>query len=130
MTTYVENTDYEIIDWIGGYKAILWLSGGSLNAAGEYVRIDYTYDIRAHRTFNPLTENAIEGKAVFFGVSDTGNEFIREFEQCSLEREGTFSLNPEDWSNFQFRVKILDDSEVNPTMPAGIFRHYGVGTNL
>jgi hypothetical protein len=130
--TYTTPDDYTVVDIIGGYKGLLWAAGSVVPnlVAGDFVRIDYVYDVRAHKTFNPLTETDIQGKAVFFGVSDTGNEFIREFERVQLEREGDFTLNPEDWSTFQLRMKILDDSEANPTMPAGIMRHYGVGTDL
>lgn len=130
--TYTTPDDYTVVDIIGGYKGLLW-AAGSLSpnlTEGDFVRIDYVADERAHRTFNPLTETDIQGKAVMFGVSDTGNEFIREFEQVQLEREGDFSPNAEDWTAVQLRMKILDDSEDNPNFPFGIFRHYGVGTDL
>lgn len=130
--TYTTPDDYDLVDIIGGYVGLTWKTGaaGSNLANGDFVRISYVYDIRLHKSFAPLTTLEIKGKAVFFGVSDTGNEFIREFENVQIEREGTFSINSDDWSSFQIRVKILDDSENNPSFPAGIFRHYGVGTDL
>jgi len=130
VTTYVLNTDYTVeTDAISGYKGVRRMATGSI-ADGEYVRINYTYDIRVHKQFAPQTKTLREGQALFFGVSDTGNEFIRSFNYVSLEPEGNFNLNNDDWSQFQLRMEILDDSEATPTAPYGLFKHYGVGTDL
>jgi hypothetical protein len=39
-------------------------------------------------------------------------------------------LNDDDWSTFQLRLKILDDSVAVPTAPFGLFEHYGTGEDL
>ncbi len=130
VTTHVLNTDYEIeVDAISGYSGIRRIDGAGI-ADGDYVRITYAYDVRAHKQFAPQTKALREGQVMFFGVSDIGNEFMRSFNRVSLEPEGNFSINSEDWSQFQLRAEILDDSEATPSAPFGLFLHYGVGTNL
>lgn len=130
VTTYVKDTDYtEVTHALSGYKGIRRIANGAIGD-GDFVRVSYKYDVRAHRTFAPATKPVIKGKCVLFGVADVGNEFIREIAQVQLERNGGFKLNDQDWSNYQITVKILDDSESQPSFPDGIFRHYGVGTGL
>lgn len=130
VTTYVLNTDYEVVvDGTTGHSSIKRKAGGAI-LSGDYVRVNYSYDIRAHKVFYPQTKALREGQALFFGVSDIGNEFKRSFNRVTLDPEGNFSLNAEDWSSFQLRVDILDDSDANPTAPFGIFRHFGVGANI
>jgi hypothetical protein len=107
--THVEDTDYTVVDIIGGYKGIKRIDGGGISD-GDFLLVDYDYDIRAHKRFNPGTNLEVKGEALFFGVSDTGNEFIRSIALGQLEPEGAFSLNDDDWSNFQLRLKILDNS--------------------
>jgi hypothetical protein len=128
-TTYVLNTDYELVDIIGGFKGVKRKAGGAI-LTGDFVRINFTYDQRATERFSPGTVTEIIGQAMFFGVSDTGNEFIRSFERVQLEPEGALTIQDDDWSSFQIRMKILDNSEAVPTAPFGLFDHYGKGTNL
>lgn len=129
VTTYSDATDYEVVNIIGGYKGIKRRVGSTI-LTGDFVRMSYKYDIRAHRKFYPLTVTEVLGQAMFFGVSDTGNEFIRSFRLVQLESEGALSLSADDWSSFQLRMKILDDSETTPTAPFGLFQHYGKGTDI
>lgn len=128
-TTYVLDTDYTVVDVIGGYKGVARIDGGAI-ADGDFVRLNYEYDVRAHRRFSPATNLEVKGQALFFAVSDTGNEFIRSFLNSQLEPEGAFELNDDDWSTFQLRLKILDDSVATPTAPFGLFEHYGTGLDL
>lgn len=127
--TYVLDTDYTEVDIIGGYKGIARMDGGGI-ADGEFVRINYDYDVRAHRRFSPATNLEVKGQSLFFAVSDTGNEFIRSFLNTQIEPEGAFELNDDDWSTFQLRLKILDDSIATPSAPFGLFEHYGTGEDL
>lgn len=129
VTTYVLDTDYTEENVIGGYKGIARIDGGTIDD-GDFVRISYDYDMRAHRRFSPATNLEVKGQALFFAVSDTGNEFIRSFLNTQLEPEGAFELNDDDWSTFQLRLKILDDSVATPTAPFGLFEHYGTGEDL
>jgi hypothetical protein len=130
VTTYVLTTDYIVeTDAITGYKGIRRVSGGAITD-GAYVRVNYTHDVRANKTFYPQTKALREGQALFFGVSDIGNEFMRSFNNVTLDPEGNFALSADDWSKFQLRVDILDDSDAVPTAPFGVFKHFGVGTNL
>jgi hypothetical protein len=129
ITTYILNTDYTVEDVVGGYKGVKFKTGGTL-VAGAFVTIDYTYVKRTNKQFSPQIKTLREGQALFFGVSDSGNEFMRSWNKVSMDPEGSFSLNSEDWSSFQLRVEILDDTEATPTAPFGLFKHFGVGTNL
>lgn len=129
LTTYVLDTDYTVVDIIGGYKAIQFKDGGTL-VEGDFVKIGYKYDILAHKKFAPATNTELKGRGLMFGVSDTGQEFKRSWELIQIEPEGQFGLNDQDWSSFQLRVKVLDNSDSVPSAPFGLFEHYGKGTNL
>ncbi len=129
VTTYVKDTDYSEVAIIGDYVGIKRIEGGAI-ASGDFVRVTYNYERRAHKLFSPATELEVKGQALFFGVSDTGNEFVRSFRTAQIQPEGAFDLDDEDWSTFDLNLKILDDTDVTPTAPFGLFRHYGVGTDL
>ena len=129
ITTYVKDTDYTEVAIIGGYVGIAAISGGAITD-GDFVRVSYDYDLRAHRQFSPATKLEVKGQALFFGVSATGREFIRSFLLAQLEPEGAFELNDDDWSTFQLRLKILDNSAAVPTAPFGLFQDYGAGEDL
>ena len=130
VTTYVLDTDYTVADFIGGYKSIKRIGGGAI-ADGDFLRVNYVYDIRDHRAFSPSTELEVQGRALFFGVSDTGNEFIRQMALVQIEPEGDFqTFDDEDWSQFQLRVKILDDTDNVPDRPFGLLKHFGTGEDL
>lgn len=129
VTTYIKDTDYTEESVIGGFIGIARMDSGAISD-GDFVRVSYDYDLRAHRRFSPATTLEVKGEALFFGVSDTGNEFIRSFLNTQIEPEGAFELNDDDWSNFQLRLKILDDSVATPTAPFGLFEHYGTDEDL
>ena len=129
VTPFTLTTDYLIVDVIGGYKGIQRVAGGGITD-GEFVSVDYDYETRANKLFSPATNLEVKGQAMFFGVSDTGNEFVRSFRTTQLQPDGAFELDDEDWSTFDLDLSILDDTDVTPTAPFGLFRHYGVGTDL
>lgn len=130
VTTHVKDTDYtEVTISPGNYIGIKRIEGGGI-ADGDFVRVGYNYASRVRRKFYPATNLEVKGKALFFGVSDTGNEFARQFRNAQLEPEGAFSMNDDDWSNMQLRLKILDDSDTVSTAPFGLFYHYGTGSDL
>jgi hypothetical protein len=129
VTTYVKDTDYAEVDIIGGWKGIKRIATGGIGD-GDFVRVDYDYDQRAVRRFSPATNLEVKGQAMFFAVSDTGNEFLRSFLNTQLEPEGAFELNDDDWSTFQLRLKILDNSDAVPSAPFGLFDHFGTGSDL
>ncbi len=129
VTTYVKDTDYEEVDVIGDWKGIKIKSGGAITS-GDFLRVSYDYDVRAHKRFAPATDLEVKGQFLLFGVSDTGNEFIRSFEQVQIQPEGAFDFDDEDWTNFQLRVIVIDDTDNSPNFPFGIFEHYGTGEDL
>ena len=129
VTTYVKDTDYTEEAVLGGYVGIKRIEGGSITS-GDFLRVSYDYEVRSHKVFSPATNLEVNGQALFFGVSDTGNEFVRSFRTAQIQPDGAFELDDEDWSTFDINLKILDDTDVTPTAPFGLFRHYGVGTDL
>lgn len=130
-TTYVVNTHYTIENVVGGYKAVRVIIGaGGAPVIGDYLRINYTGTVRKHKLIKPGTQAQIFGKAIFFGVSDTGPEYIRTYRNVQIESEGGMDVKPDDWSDWQVHIKVLDDSEVTPTAPWGLFEYYGVGSNV
>lgn len=129
VTPFTLTTDYTVEAVIGGYFGIKRVAGGGITD-GEFVSVDYDYETRAHKLFSPATNLEVKGQAMFFGVSDTGNEFVRSFRTAQIQPDGAFELDDEDWSTFDLDLKILDDTDVTPTAPFGLFRHYGVGTDL
>ncbi len=129
VTTFVENTDYTVGSVLGGYKSIKRIGAGAIGD-GDFVRVNYTFDVLENKSFAPATSLERKGIAVFFGVSDTGNEFIYDFENVQIIPEGTFAMDDEEFSQFQLRVDILDDSTAQPNFPFGLFRHYGTDQDL
>lgn len=131
--THVVDTDFKIVDVLSTagkqWKAIQRIDGAGISD-GDFVRVNYVSDIEAHRQFAPQTSLNVEGQFILFGISDTGNEFIRSFERVLMDPEGSFDLDDEDFSTFQLRVSILDDADVTPNFPFGIFEHYGAGLGL
>jgi hypothetical protein len=126
VTPFTLTTDYLIVDVIGGYKGIQRVDGGGITD-GEFVSVDYDYETLANKMFSPATVLEVKGQAMFFGVSDTGNEFKRSFRTTQLQPEGAMELDDEDWTTFDLDLKILDDTDVTPAAPFGLFHHFGVG---
>ncbi len=129
VTTFVLDTDYSVVDVIGGYKAIKRIGAGAIGD-GDFLRVDYDFDVLVNKSFAPAVLLERKGEAVFFGVSDTGAEFIYSFANVQIIPEGSFSLDDEEFSQLQLRCDILDDTTAQPNFPFGIFRHYGVGADL
>lgn len=128
-TPLIKDTDYTEVAIIGSYVGIARIATGGIGD-GDFVQVSYDYDLRAHRRFSPATTLEVKGQALFFGVSDTGREFIRSFMLAQLEPEGAFELNDDDWSTFQLKLKILDNSAAVSTAPFGLFEDYGTDEDL
>lgn len=133
VVTYILDTDYRVVEVLSSagdsWKGIERIAAGAI-ADGEFVRVDYDFDIEAHREFAPQTALNVEGRLLLFGISDTGNEFIRSIEKVSLAPEGAFDLDDEDFSTFQLLADILDNTDSDPSFPFGVFEHYGTGSDL
>lgn len=126
-------TDYLIVEVLstGGdsWKGIQRVASGTITD-GEFVQVTYDGDVVAHRKFEPQTSLQVEGQLVLMGASDTGNEFVRHINKCQIEPEGSFDYDDEDFSTFQMRVAILDDTDDIPSEPFGVFEHMGTGSDL
>jgi len=103
---------------------------GSAIPSKAFVQVGYSYIIRANKEIRPTTKILRYGKVVFIGASDTGNEFIQSFQKIQLEPSGSFDLNSDNWTEIEFKMEVLDNSDVTPLAPYGVLNHYGVGTNL
>lgn len=128
MTTYVLDTDYSVEDYYG-HKAIRRIDGGSI-ADGDYVLVDYTYDILENKEFNPLSQILKTAQVLFIAVSNTGNEFIGQFDNCQINPSGDFNWNSDDFTNFALEIDVLDNSAADENAPFGVIRHYGAGQDL
>lgn len=129
VTTHALTTDYLVVDIIGGYKGIKRVAGGGISD-GDFVRVSYNYEIRQRKVMYPATKLEVIGQALFFGVSDTGNEFLRSYAKAQIEPEGAFEPNAEDWTSLQLRLKVLDNSDAVPTAPFGVLYHLGTGQDI
>jgi hypothetical protein len=123
------DTDYAIGDYLGGYKTIKYIDGGAITK-DDFVIVEFDYDIRPAKRFAPATELEVTGQFLLFGVSDTGNEFLRSMEKVQIEPEGSFEMDDEDWTDFQLRVKVLDNTDAVASAPFGLFSHFGTGLDL
>lgn len=128
MTTHALTTDYVVEDYYG-HKAIRRVSGGGITD-GDIVLVDYNYDVLANKEFNPLSQVLKTAQVLFIAVSDTGNEFIGQFDNCQINPSGDFNWNNDDFTQFALEIDVLDNSAVDANAPFGVFRHYGTGQNL
>ena len=130
MTIHTLNTDYVVEDYFG-HKAIRRVGvPGNPITDGAYVLVDYAYDILQNNQFNPLTKILKTAQVLFIAVSDTGNEFIAQFDNCQINPSGDFNWNSDDFTTFALEIDVLDDSTANPSTPFGTIRHYGTNQNL
>jgi hypothetical protein len=133
VTTYILNTDYEIVDFLlmTGGKTLKGIKRkGAGIGDGDVVQIEYKYDVLAHKLIKPTSNTEIKGMVRLFGVSDTGNEFIYRIDNAQITPNGDFTFNKDDWSTFQLVINVLDNSENAPSSPFGEFEHYGIGTDF
>jgi hypothetical protein len=128
-TVAVLGTDYTVTDMLG-YKQIKRISTSTVLIAGEACTVAYTYAQPAAKTFKPATRTLREGRALVQGVSDIGNEFEYAITKCSLAPSGDWTLNDQDWSQFQFALEILDNSAADVNAPFGTMTHHGTGQDI
>ncbi len=128
VTTFVKDTDYTEVAIIGDWVGIKRITTGAI-ADGDLVRVSYDHATRLLERFQPQTSLEVIGQFVLFGVSDTGNEHLRFVNKAQIEPEGSFDLDDEDFSTFQLRVSILDDSDDNAAEPFGTFDNLGTGAD-
>lgn len=132
-TPFVLDTDYSVVEVLAtagdSWKGIKRIDAAGI-ADGDFVQVTYVSDITVHRKFEPQTSLQVEGQFILMGASDTGNEFVRQINKCQIEPEGSFDFDDEDFSTFQLRVAILDDTDDIAAEPFGVFEHYGAGFNL
>lgn len=123
-------TDYVIEDYYG-FKAIRFIKQAVAGVVeGDYVKIDYKYDVLESRSFNPLTSFLKVAQVRFIGASDNGTEIFADFAKCNISPSGNFNWNNNDWTTFQLMIDILDNSAVAPTAPFGTIQVLGSGQNI
>lgn len=78
----------------------------------------------ATNSFTPYTELERRGTSRMYGVSTTGNSWEWQIPLCTVQPDGEFSFNDQDWSQFSFNVEILADLST-PAAPYGTVTHHG-----
>ena len=81
------------------------------------------------RQFAPYTNTERNGGARLAGVSDTGNEWVWTVNKATVKPDGDFTYDDQDWSQFNFIVEVLSDSDT-PSQPFGVIDHYGVDEDI
>ena len=76
-------------------------------------------------TFTPYTDLERRGASRIYGVSTTGNSWEWQIPLCTIQPDGEFSYNDQDWSQFSFNVEVLADITNNEASPYGIVTHHG-----
>lgn len=120
--------DY-VLETYYGHTAIRRVAGGGI-ADGDYVEIDYTYDVLQSKDLNPLGKILKQGQVLFMGVSDTGNEMIGQFDNCNINPTGNLNWNSNDFTQMQVEIEVVDDSVANPSAPFGTVHHLGSGQDI
>lgn len=124
-TACVLGVDYTV-ETYRGYTCIKRVNTSVIiTDVNPYVKVDYTYDTRKAKTFNPLTKIEKIGKLKFQGVSKIGQSFEWNIQKASIAPTGDFSLNSEDWTTMQLLVDILDNSTAESLKPFGVVTHLG-----
>jgi len=103
---------------------------GTAIGDNAFVSVDYTFTQRAHKEIKPTTQLERKGRALFFAVSDTGNEFIRVIPLCQIDSDGDFNYDDEDFTTLALKLTVLDNTTSQPLTPFGVIQHFGVGENL
>ncbi len=129
MTTYTADTDYEVVDVIGGWKGIRRIDGAGI-ASNDFVQITFSADVRVHKQLAPGELTVINGKCIMFRVSKRGVEFFRQWNLATIEPDGDENYIDTDWTKMKMRISVLDNSEVDIDFPFGVLEYYGVGAKL
>jgi len=120
-TTYVKDTDWEIVDLERGLIRII--SGGAI-ADDEVLHIDYTpAALTGNRLLNPLTGSGTVNAFIMIMLGRGGNarQSVREFSAAiSVE---SVDLQVDDFSSFVLTITVLSDS-TDVVSPAGRLLHF------
>lgn len=118
ITTYVENTDYEIDttkkdDVIG---RINFLSGGSITD-NEELHIDYDYADATYTKVYAMDQAKFESQVRFISDNPVGPQIEFTAWKVSITPDGDTAMIGDDWSTLSFTGEVLKDEtnhSINP----------------
>ncbi len=115
-TTYVEGTDYEIVNATTGELKIL--SGGSISVSDE-LHISYDYAARNRSKIVPGKDFRINGSARLEIQTITGQDITWKINSAEIRVEGDSVLEDANWSASSLILDVTVDKTTTPSEPLG-----------
>ena len=118
--TYVEGTDYELVDPVTGEIKIL--STGSITS-GLVLELNYTSAARTRQKVVPGADPSITGAARLEFTAQNGDDLTWIIQNCEVKPDGDSPLSSAEVSEVSVILNILVDKVVEPTEPFGVVLH-------
>jgi hypothetical protein len=118
--TYVEGTDYEIINATTGEIKIL--STGSITT-GLALELNYTSAARTRTKVVPGADPSITGSARLEFTAQNGDDLTWIIQNCEVKPDGDSPLSSTEVSEVGVILNILVDKVVTPAEPFGVVLH-------
>ncbi len=118
--TYVEGTDYELVNAVTGEIKIL--SGGTITAALA-IELNYTSAARTRSKIVPGKDTVVQGSARLEFQGQNGGNITWVVNNCELKPDGPSPLSATEISEANVILNILTDKVVTPTEPFGYVLH-------
>ncbi|GJQ59785.1 MAG: hypothetical protein D8M57_13225 [Candidatus Scalindua sp. AMX11] len=114
--TYVEGTDYEIVNATTGEIKII--DGGSITT-GLTLELNYTSAARNRFKVVPGKDFTITGSARIEIEVSNGQALTWKINNAELKIEGDTAITPDNWSEANIILNVLVDKSTTPTEPMG-----------
>lgn len=114
--TYVEGTDYELINAVTGEIKIL--STGSITS-GLVLELNYTSAARSREKIVPGADASVKGAARLEFTAQNGDDFTWIIQNCEVKPDGDSPLSSTEASEVSVILNILVDKVVNTAEPFG-----------
>ncbi len=115
--TYVEGTDYELVNATTGEIKIL--STGSITT-GLTLELNYTSAARNRFKVIPGKDFTITGSARIEIEVSNGQALTWKINNAELKIEGDTAITPDNWSEANIVLNVLVDKTTTPTEPMGV----------
>lgn len=120
VATFVEGTDYEIINLVTGEIKIL--SGGTV-VASEALELTYDFVGRVREKVVPGTDASVKGSARLEFTAQNGDDLTWIIQNCEVKPDGDSPLSSTEASEVSVILNILVDKTVNTAEPFGEVLH-------